>query len=111
MTDELKPCPFCGGELVITKHFKHDLYNAVHRCTAIPSVVFDLMERESIVKCWNTRTHAAGDGLREALEPFADHARNRCAASPEWDGHNSVQIVVTIRDLRRVLAALDKEQE
>jgi hypothetical protein len=60
---ELLPCPFCGGELEVTKHFKQDLWGGVHRCPAIGVIIFDFTSRESIIKRWNKRVGAGpGEG-------------------------------------------------
>lgn len=44
----------------------------------------------------------------EALKPFADCAKHRCADDPAWKHHISVGIGVTIGDLRRVLGTLSE---
>lgn len=55
-TDELKPCPFCGGAAQINKHFRDEAYNLVHRCHALGPIVIDWTDRERLVRCWNMRT-------------------------------------------------------
>ncbi len=42
----------------------------------------------------------------KALEPFADHAKERAVDAPEWRDTDTVQIVVTIGDLRAARAVL-----
>ena len=42
----------------------------------------------------------------KALEPFADHAKERAVDAPEWRDTDTVQIVVTIGDLRKARAVL-----
>src|SRR5690606_17722950 len=37
----------------------------------------------------------------KALEPFADHAKERAVDAPEWRDTDTVRIVVTIGDLRK----------
>ncbi|EXL06563.1 hypothetical protein BG46_15905 [Brucella anthropi] len=42
----------------------------------------------------------------KALEPFADHAKERAVDASEWRDNDTVQIVVTIGDLRKARAVL-----
>jgi len=42
----------------------------------------------------------------KALEPFADHAKDRAVDAAEWRNSDTVQIVVTIGDLRKARAVL-----
>lgn len=42
----------------------------------------------------------------KALEPFADHAKERAVDAPEWRDTDTVRIVVTIGDLRKARAVL-----
>jgi hypothetical protein len=46
--------------------------------------------------------------LGNALKPFADHAKDRCADDPMWKDKDSVSIWVDIGELRAVLHALSK---
>lgn len=43
---------------------------------------------------------------QEALEPFADHAKERAVDAQEWRDTDTVKIVVTIADLRAARAVL-----
>lgn len=53
---ELLPCPFCGGEATITKHFKDDLWRLTHRCKTMGFIEIDWrMSPEWLAKQWNTR--------------------------------------------------------
>ena len=38
---ELKPCPFCGGEAKITKHFREDIWRLLHRCSVVGAITLD----------------------------------------------------------------------
>ena len=51
---ELKPCPFCGEQPEVTKHFKRDEYCLIHRCKYIP-VHIDFTTMAGILKRWNAR--------------------------------------------------------
>jgi len=62
----------------------------------------EMWVRQSVVKALEAKLAAA----REALEPFADHAKERAVDAPEWRDTDTVQIVVTIGDLRKARAVL-----
>lgn len=69
MTSKLLPCPFCGELPVITKHFKHDIYSFMHRCSVIGPIYRDFRESEQgHIDMWNTRAaplspdHSGGAG-------------------------------------------------
>lgn len=54
----------------------------------------------------NARLIAQAPALAEALQPFAGCAKDRAALAPEWDGNDTVSIVVTIAELRAALTTL-----
>lgn len=56
----------------------------------------------------NARLIAAAPEMYEALDFLSAHARERVSDAPEWRDDDTVQIVVTIGDLRRARAALAK---
>ena len=58
----------------------------------------------------NARLIAAAPCLREALGPLDENYRHHAADAPEWNDSDSVQIVVTIGDLRRAHAALARAE-
>jgi hypothetical protein len=52
----MKPCPFCGGDAQISKHFKEDIWQLIHRCPVVGAIVIDWTEPEQrVVDRWNTR--------------------------------------------------------
>lgn len=54
---ETLPCPFCGEQPEIAKHFKEDAWRLVHRCDVMGALVLDWTEpRRRHVDTWNTRT-------------------------------------------------------
>lgn len=55
---ELKPCPFCGEQPEVTKHFKRDEYCLIHRCKYIPAHI-DFTTMTAILQRWNARTDPA----------------------------------------------------
>lgn len=59
MTTELKPCPFCGGEAKLTKHFKEEMYGLMHRCPAVGPIIFDFGDKAKHIKNWNRRAALA----------------------------------------------------
>jgi Lar family restriction alleviation protein len=68
MSDDLKPCPFCGGELGITTSFDHEQgdkwgYASCGECAARGPEVRTQYAREhdapwhyEAIAAWNTRT-------------------------------------------------------
>jgi hypothetical protein len=48
-------CPFCGEQPEVTKHFKHDTWNLIHRCKVFTTVSIGWTTLESLQKRWNTR--------------------------------------------------------
>ena len=57
MSDDLLPCPFCGGIPVITKHFRDESYRLSHSCPIAGPITFDWRdERIDLVTRWNTRS-------------------------------------------------------
>lgn len=53
---ELKPCPFCGNQPVITKHFKEEIWNLLHRCNIVGVISIDWSSSEQeLIDRWNTR--------------------------------------------------------
>ena len=52
----LLPCPFCGETPEPSKHFKHDMWQLIHRCEVIGPIVVDWKDsKEMLVEQWNTR--------------------------------------------------------
>jgi hypothetical protein len=51
----LLPCPFCGGDAEINKHFREDMWSLLHRCRVMGPISIDWTSRESIWKRWNHR--------------------------------------------------------
>ena len=68
MADELKPCPFCGGEASIRIH---DYYDGVRlfmpKCKCGAGIVAVFRTEEEAVAAWNTRAertcHMKQDGM------------------------------------------------
>lgn len=58
MTNELKPCPFCGGEAKIKRYDSYWAYVECSnsKCLVVPCTVF-CRNREQAIKIWNTRCH------------------------------------------------------
>lgn len=56
MSEDLKPCPFCGGDANITKHFKEDIWQLIHRCPVVGYIGLDwTAPADFLIKRWNTR--------------------------------------------------------
>lgn len=55
MTDELKPCPFCGGKARVKCSIKEDLWGvACYKCECCTKVFFS---EEEAVEAWNRRVN------------------------------------------------------
>ena len=59
MTEELKPCPFCGGEAhmirdKLTTSPKREIYYRVV-CSKCPCVIGVFMYEDEAVEAWNRR--------------------------------------------------------
>ena len=69
MDKELKSCPFCGGEEAhITKHFKEDMYNLIHRCKIIGCIKLDWSDKKTLIKAWNTRPESVYKEMWDKLK-------------------------------------------
>ena len=49
------PCPFCGKLPEITRHFREEMYQLVHRCSAVGPISSGWSSKERILQNWNTR--------------------------------------------------------
>lgn len=71
MSDELKPCPFCGNVAAIWRDEKHGIYTVF--CTDCNAEIKVCFSREAAVDAWNNRvlppftpaTMADSDRLRQ----------------------------------------------
>jgi Lar family restriction alleviation protein len=92
--EELKPCPFCGGEGKI----EYDYYDSPLywvQCVNCSSVTNTFLTEAEAITAWNTRTDTERDELREVCKEllgivlkYEPHTSN-CAtqADPEDFGH------------------------
>ena len=76
MTEELKPCPFCGGEAKCIEFY--GLYHVI--CCNCHIAGKDCSTRESAVSAWNNRPieelkYDENKRLREALGVILDEAQ------------------------------------
>lgn len=52
----LQICPFCGELPKITKHFKEEQWNLIHRCPVIGIISIDWRDdHDQLISTWNTR--------------------------------------------------------
>jgi Lar family restriction alleviation protein len=68
---DLKPCPFCGGEVRLNEHPPHIF--SVRCCVCKASSAKSISKRD-VIKAWNTRDNELV--INEAIEqvaPIADH--------------------------------------
>lgn len=62
ITDELKPCPFCGGRAILTKTDYKDYYILCaldNFCNVRPSTSLS-RSKKTVIKAWNTRSLEGG---------------------------------------------------
>ncbi len=52
----LKPCPFCGETPELSKHFREDMWQMIHRCKVMGPILIEWGDALRITKQWNTRT-------------------------------------------------------
>ena len=56
MTEELKTCPFCGGQPVVFNSRQHAYFRLQHTCLWFTeSFAIDWCEMERLIRLWNTR--------------------------------------------------------
>jgi hypothetical protein len=82
MSDELEPCPFCGGEAYITdfgpswEESRFELrINHTNKCVAAQAKAFCGPTRAGLITAWNHRTGVAAAKARRAaaaLEESSD---------------------------------------
>lgn len=74
--NELKPCPFCGGEGVVQEHVFHgysSTYGVVcFDCCAETKQFFT--DKKVAIRAWNRRT-ADANGQKEVSDTLADHRK------------------------------------
>lgn len=77
MTDRLKPCPFCGGEvkMITQKHREYPSTYYVYckhcRCKSIETQC-----RMDVIEAWNTRKPI--DRIEKQVSEIADRISNYC---------------------------------
>jgi hypothetical protein len=50
------PCPFCGEQPLISKHYKEEMWNLIHRCKIVGPIAIDWKEAvETLLDRWNMR--------------------------------------------------------
>lgn len=58
MSDKLKPCPFCGGEVKLVTDFSQNKDHVYcFECTECGALVYmdDLIDKDKSIEAWNTR--------------------------------------------------------
>lgn len=48
-------CPFCGKVPELSKHFREDQWQMIHRCRVIGPIVIEWGSMERVISRWNTR--------------------------------------------------------
>lgn len=92
-TDELKPCPFCGGEAERTN--QHDSDAVVHyaRCLRCGTKTVPFLREEDAVMRWNTRYERTCKWSPFVLDPddpsehhfeYEDYWKTECGEAYVW---------------------------
>ena len=85
MSNELKACPFCGGEaerftLNDEANFGGDVI-ACKKCGACSRVIFG--EKEGLVESWNTRTQAQPADAYRMARALSDRYADQCGVDKD----------------------------
>jgi hypothetical protein len=56
-SNALLACPFCGETPELSKYFKEDMYQMIHRCKVMGAICLDWSSAERVAKRWNTRAY------------------------------------------------------
>lgn len=93
MSDELKPCPFCGGKAGLLPDSEHSTAMIVTHysegCPADEIWCWHISEEEA-VKAWNTRAKPKVKPLEWVPEPLVGWKRG---ASGGWSGNRCEAII------------------
>lgn len=64
MSEQIKPCPFCGVKPDVIKHFKHDIWSLMHRCKLVGPISIDWCDDiNGISRRWNRRASDTPSGV------------------------------------------------
>lgn len=85
MSDELKPCPFCGGENV-TNEFDDPFYFVICGICGASSAFSD---EEGAVRLWNARAAVTDEQFAMAVHEWA-LARMEGCDEPEWSMYSGI---------------------
>jgi Lar family restriction alleviation protein len=124
VTNELKPCPFCGGEA----HFFEtsadsdtEFHAQCKSCGAeigywVPHTAGDelrLMATQDVVTRWNTRADMSADLVRAALERAAEDVHNECWT--DGDGKPATDVLLAEQETTalaiKAIRAIAKDDE
>ena len=54
---ELKPCPFCGGEALVSEFIGHSFRSYSVGCKECKTLMKYVDSKEAAIKAWNTRAY------------------------------------------------------
>ena len=80
---KLKPCPFCGGEVMLyTNHYLGSMFHyvACYKCDATVETVHH-KDKEFVIKTWNTRKP-----MDKVVEQLREENKTAVGAAIIFDG-------------------------
>lgn len=78
MYNELKPCPFCGGEAELYQSYCGYYQIECHQCSARSCTA---VEKESVISNWNMRSTTERKSKTMTLDEAIEHFKGGCANS------------------------------
>ena len=93
MSDELKPCPFCGGEAMAFRCEESGTFDVqCQQCGAIPFIGSRTSEKKTmadVIAAWNARAAVADEQFAMAVHEWA-LARMEGCDEPEWSMYSGI---------------------
>lgn len=113
MTDNiLKPCPFCGNSVKLSKweHRGQQYYSVGCGCDVMmksnPSCGQGWLRQEDAVKCWNTRDDKETTNIRETVNAIQD--KKRIAEYMGWQNEYGRRMNFDLNDAGLCVAEMQK---